>query len=178
MTPQEIDVVVRVAGATLLLAAAIVLSGQDARRDRLFFLPLALCLCGFLAGNTPDAALRLSGLAGHAAYVLSGFGAVFLWWFCLAVFDRTFRPEGLVLVAGLGWIAIAAADRGLFGKGTARAGGTACRGGLTCVGCSICSQNGSRLGLGAAGCCVQGSSAGVHRQASGAGKRQTGQTGI
>ena len=115
MTPQEIDVVVRVAGATLLLAAAIVLSGQDARRDRLFFLPLALCLCGFLAGNTPDAALRLSGLAGHAAYVLSGFGAVFLWWFCLAVFDRTFRPEGLVLVAGLGWIAIAAADRGLFG---------------------------------------------------------------
>lgn len=115
MTPEEIDVIVRVAGATLLLSAAIGLPGRDERRDRLFFLPLALCLCGFLAGNTPEAALRLSGLAGHAAYLLSGFGAVFLWWFCLAVFDRTFRPQGLVLTAGLGWIVIAAADRGLFG---------------------------------------------------------------
>lgn len=116
MTPGEIDVIVRVAGATLLLAAAIVLSGQDARRDRLFFLPLALCLCGFLAGNTPDASLRLSGVAGHMAYLLSGFGAVFLWWFCLSVFDRTFRPRGLVLGAGMAWIVIAAADRGLFGE--------------------------------------------------------------
>lgn len=116
MTPQEIDVIVRIAGATLLLAATIVLSMQNDRRDRLFFLPLALCLCGFLAGNTPDATLRLSGLAGHVGYVLSGFGAVFLWWFCLSVFDRAFRPRGLVLSAGLAWIVIAAADRGLFGE--------------------------------------------------------------
>ena len=76
MTPQEIDVIVRVAGATLLLAATVLLSGRDDRRNGLFFLPLALCLCGFLAGNTPDAALRLSGLAGYTAYLLSGFGAV------------------------------------------------------------------------------------------------------
>ena len=101
MTPQEVDVIVRVAGATLLLAATILLSGRDDRRNGLFFLPLALCLCGFLAGNTSDAALRLSGLAGQTAYLLSGFGAVFLWWFCLSVFDRTFRPRGLVLATGL-----------------------------------------------------------------------------
>ena len=122
MTPQEIDVIVRVAGATLLLAATILLSGRDDRRNGLFFLPLALCLCGFLAGNTPDAALRLSGLAGYTAYLLSGFGAVFLWWFCLSVFDRTFRPRGWVLAAGAGWMVVAAGDRGLFGDVLAQAG--------------------------------------------------------
>ena len=122
MTPQEVDVIVRVAGATLLLAATILLSGRDDRRNGLFFLPLSLCLCGFLAGNTPDAALRLSGLAGQTAYLLSGFGAVFLWWFCLSVFDRTFRPRGLVLATGLAWVAIAAADRGLFGDALGDAG--------------------------------------------------------
>jgi AraC-like DNA-binding protein len=122
MTPEEIDIIVRVAGATLLLSASVLLSGQDDRRNALFFVPLALCLCGFLAGNTPDAALRLSGMAGHAAYLLSGFGAVFLWWFCLSVFDRTFRPQGLVLIGGLAWIVIAAADRGLFGDVLAEAG--------------------------------------------------------
>ncbi len=122
MTPQEIDVIVRVAAATLLVAAAALLAGRDDRRIALFFLPLALCLCGFLAGNTPDASLRLSGVAGHVAYLLSGLGAVFLWWFCLAVFDRTFRPRGWVLAFGGLWIVIAAADRGLFGAALAEAG--------------------------------------------------------
>ncbi len=122
MTPHEADVIIRVAGATLLLAAAALLSGRGERRTSLLFLPLALCMCGFLAGNTPDAALRLSGIAGHIAYLLSGFGAVFLWWFCLSVFDPTFRPRGLVLAAGLGWMVVAAADRGLFGEALADAG--------------------------------------------------------
>lgn len=121
MTPQELDVIIRVAGATLLLAA-IPLLNREERRVRWFFAPLALCLCGFLSGNTPDAALRLSGTAGHLAYVLTGFSAAFLWWFCLAVFDRTFRPRGAVLAVGLGWIVIAAADRGLFGQALAQVG--------------------------------------------------------
>lgn len=119
MTPQETDVIVRVAGATLLLTAAALLSARADRRSGVFFLPLAVCLCGFLAGNTPDPSLRLIGLAGQAAHLLSGFAAVFLWWFCLSVFDRTFRPRGLVLAAGGAWILIAAADRGLFGKALA-----------------------------------------------------------
>jgi len=122
MTPQEIDVIVRVAGATLLLAAAALMPGRGDRRNSLFFLPLALCLCGFLAGNTPDSSVRLTGPAGQAAYLLSGFGAVFLWWFCLSVFDRTFRPRGVVLFAGGAWIMIAAADRGLFGDALRNAG--------------------------------------------------------
>lgn len=122
MTPEELDVVVRVAGATLLLTAAVLRFAQGDRRSGLFFLPLAVCLCGFLAGNTPDAALRLSGLPGRTAVVLSGFAAVFLWWFCLSVFDRTFRPRGLVLAVGAAWVAVAAADRGLFGEALADAG--------------------------------------------------------
>jgi AraC-like DNA-binding protein len=120
MTPQEIDVIVRVAGATLLMTGPIFWRGD--RRDRLFFLPLAICLSAFLAGNTPDAGLRLSGVAGQAAHLLTGFGAVFLWWFCLSVFDRAFRPRGAVLAVGAAWAVIAAADRGLFGDGLAEAG--------------------------------------------------------
>lgn len=122
MTPEEIDVIVRVAGATLLLTAAALLVVRGQRRRGLFFLPLAVCLCGFLAGNTPDASLRLSGLVGEASRLLSGFAAVFLWWFCLSVFDRTFRPRGPVLATGVAWIAIAAVDRGMFGETLAGAG--------------------------------------------------------
>ena len=114
MSPQELDVIVRVAGATLLLTSVPIIARGD-RRLALTSLPLALCLTSFLAGNTPDPALRLSGVAGHLAYVLTGYAAVFLWWFCLAVFDRSFRPRGLVLAIGLAWIVIASADRSLFG---------------------------------------------------------------
>jgi hypothetical protein len=116
MTPGEIDVIVRVAGATLLLTAAVILSARDDRRSGLFFVPLAICLCAFLAGNTPDPGLRLSGIVGETARMLTGFAAVFLWWFCLSVFDRSFRPRGLVLATGVAWVVIAAADRGLIGE--------------------------------------------------------------
>ena len=122
MTPGEIDVIVRVAGATLLLTAAALLVVRGERRRGLFFVPLAVCLCGFLAGNTPDAALRLGGVVGELSRLLSGFAAVFLWWCCLSVFDGTFRPRGPVLAIGTAWIAIAAVDRGLFGEALAGAG--------------------------------------------------------
>lgn len=122
MTPGEIDVIVRVAGATLLLTVSAFLWVRGDARGGKFFLPLAICLCGFLAGNTPEPALRLGGLAGDVARVVSGFAAVFLWWFCLSVFDRTFRPRGLVLATGILWLAIAAVDRGLLGEALAGKG--------------------------------------------------------
>lgn len=122
MSLSEIDIVVRVAGATLLIFAALSRLKGGNRADDRFFIPLALCLCGFLAGNTPDPSLRLSGAAGDAAIVLSGYAAVFLWWFCLAVFDRAFRPRGGVLIIGLAWIVVASADRGLFGPAAAQRG--------------------------------------------------------
>lgn len=119
MTPQAFDVIVRVAGATLLILAAVLATRRSDRGGASIFIALAVCLCGFLAGNTPDAALRLSGLSGQIARLLSGYAAVFLWWYCLTVFDRRFRPRGLVLATGIVWIVIASADRGLFGPALA-----------------------------------------------------------
>lgn len=122
MNPGEIDLIVRVAGATLLLTVSAFLWIRGDTRAGLYFMPLAVCLCGFLAGNTPDATLRLGGSVGDAARILSGFAAVFLWWFCLSVFDRTFRPRGLVLATGILWLGIAAVDRGLLGEALAGKG--------------------------------------------------------
>lgn len=114
MAVEEIDVIVRVAGATLLLWAAFGPGGARAGARR-FFIPLALCLAGFLAGNTPDPDLRLSGPVGRLAVILAGYAAVVLWWWCLAVFDRSFRPRGPVLGIGIAWVLIASVDRGLIG---------------------------------------------------------------
>jgi hypothetical protein len=116
MDVQQLDAAVRISGATLLLLLAFLLfRDPGSRRLAVTFAPLALGLSGFLAGNTPDPTLRLTGSVGAVAHLLSGYAAVFLWWFCLAYFDREFRPRGAVLGAGLLWFAIASADRGLFG---------------------------------------------------------------
>jgi AraC-like DNA-binding protein len=116
MDISQLDVIVRVAGATFLLLLAILLA-RDPRTRRVagYFAPMAVCLVGFLAGNTPEPALRLAGPLGTAGALIAGYAAAFLWWFCLASFDPTFRPRGGVLVAGLVWLVIASADRGLFG---------------------------------------------------------------
>jgi hypothetical protein len=121
MSPQQLDVIVRVAGATLLLLAIATSRGRMTG-GRAFFIPLAICLCGFLAGNSPDPRLQLGGPLGTVGVFLAGYAAVFLWWFCLAVFDAGFRPRGPVLWIGAGWILIASADRGLFGEQLAQAG--------------------------------------------------------
>lgn len=114
MAVTDLDVILRVAGATLLIWAAFGGGGRRTTARRLF-VPLAVCLVGFLAGNTPDPGLRLSGFLGRVCVILAGYAAVFLWWWCLAVFDRGFRPSGLVLAIGLAWVAVASADRGLLG---------------------------------------------------------------
>lgn len=114
MALHELDVIVRVAGATLLLWAALA-PGAPQAAARLYFIPLVLCLAGFLAGNSPDPDLRLSGAAGRIGVILAGYAAVALWWWCLAVFDHHFRPRGFVLGVGMAWIGIASADRGLLG---------------------------------------------------------------
>lgn len=122
MPIDQLDVIVRVAGATLLLLTAAMWGGRMAGAARWLFVPLAICLAGFLAGNTPISQLQLGGAAGRLAVILAGYAAAFLWWFCLAVFDTRFRPRGRVLAAGAAWIAIASADRGLFGERLAQAG--------------------------------------------------------
>jgi AraC-like DNA-binding protein len=116
MSAEQIDVVVRVAGVTVLLQLASVLL-RDAWRQRLvwFFLPLALCLCGFIAGNTSQPGVQLEGGIAALAHLLSGYTAIFLWWFCLSTFDREFRPRWPELAVGAAWFALASVDRGLLG---------------------------------------------------------------
>lgn len=123
MDASQLDVVIRAAAIAALLFLALML-GRDGkgRGPALLFLPLALCLSGFVAGNTPDAGLRLSGPAGDFAHLISGYGAVFIWWFCLACFDRGFRLGGWVLAAGLVWMLVASLDRGLLGSALADRG--------------------------------------------------------
>jgi AraC-like DNA-binding protein len=121
MPLHQLDVVVRVAGATLLI---VLVAGARRRGDgaRRFLVPLALCLCGWLAGDSPDPALRLAGPLAWPAVLLAGWAAVWLWWYGLAVFDSRFRPRGPVLALGVAWIVLAAADRRLFGEALAAAG--------------------------------------------------------
>jgi len=95
----------------LLLAWLLFRQRQKVGLPAFLFPPLAVCLAGFLIGNTPDASLRLSGAPGAIAHFASGWAVVFLWWFCLACFDRGFRPRGAVLAAGLAWLGLAAAAR-------------------------------------------------------------------
>jgi len=101
---QQLDITIRVAGLTLLLLLAVMLiRDQRGRRLAASFAPLALCLSGFLIDNTPDPSLRVHGFIA-AAHLASGYAVVFLWWFCLASFDPTFRPRGAVWPpASPGW---------------------------------------------------------------------------
>ncbi|WP_114951167.1 helix-turn-helix domain-containing protein [Sphingosinicella terrae] len=121
MSLGQADLAVRIGAITILLLLASLLFRQ--RRalgaPAWLFPPLALCLSGFLAGNTPEASLRPDGVAGAAANLASGFAVVFLWWFCLACFDTRFRLRGTVLAVGLLWAFMAAMDRGLFGSAAA-----------------------------------------------------------
>lgn len=121
MPLSQLDVIVRVAGATLLLVAVFTADSRLGPAKR-FFIPLAVCICGFLAGNSMDPALRLSGPLAAPAAILAGYAAVFLWWFCLAVFDSRFTPRGPVLAVGLLWLVVASIDRGVFSEAFADRG--------------------------------------------------------
>jgi AraC-like DNA-binding protein len=110
---QELDLMVRVgAGAALLLVATLLLRVRASTLIPWLFVLLALGLCGFLARNTGYPDLTLSGFPAMLAAALSGCAAVFIWWFCLAVFDDDFRMGPLALGIGGAWFVIAMTDRG------------------------------------------------------------------
>lgn len=131
-----LDVIARVAAATLWLLLAVRLLGA-APRERLvrWFVPLALGFAGFLAGNTPFVQTLLPGVAADLAGVLSGSAALFLWWFCLALFDDGFRFGPLqALVAALWW-PLMLLDRGWPGDAFA---GIGLSWGLVALGLGMC----------------------------------------
>lgn len=124
MNIGQLDIAVRAAaiGTILLLALLLLQARRRVGLPATLFAPLALCLAGFLIGNTPLTALVPAGPVGALAHIASGFTVVFLWWFCLSCFESSFRLRGGVLAVGLAWIAIAAADRGLLGTAFAGKG--------------------------------------------------------
>lgn len=111
----QLDAAIRLGGITIILLLAWLLFRQRRKVGvpAWLFAPMAICVSGFLIGNTPDHSLRLSGAPGAVAHFASGWTVVFLWWFCLACFDRQFGPRGGVLAVGLCWIALAGADRAI-----------------------------------------------------------------
>lgn len=122
MILSQLDVAIRAGAVVTLLLLAWLLVCDRRRGSALLFPPLALCVSGFVIGNTPISSLRPVGVTGAVAHTLSGFTVVFLWWFCLSCFDSRFRLKGGVLGVGLVWAGIAALDRGLFGDAFAGKG--------------------------------------------------------
>lgn len=124
MNMGQFDIAIRAGAVSTILLLAWLLLGR--RRQvglpATLFAPLALCLAGFVVGNSPIIALVPAGPVGVVAHMASGFTVIFLWWFCLSCFDRRFRLRGGVLGVGLVWAAIAAMDRGLFGEALAGKG--------------------------------------------------------
>lgn len=124
MNLGQLDAAIRAGAVSTILLVAWLLLGH--RREiglaAALFPPLALCLTGFVLGNTPIESLAPGGIVGTVAHTVSGFAVIFLWWFCLSCFDRRFVLKGGVLGVGIGWAAVAALDRGLFGQAFANKG--------------------------------------------------------
>lgn len=120
----QLDVAIRAGAAAtiLLLAFLLVLHRRTVGRPALLFVPLALCVAGFVCGNTPLEDLRPQGSMAVLINTGSGFLVIFLWWFCLSCFDPRSRFAGWVLAVSLVWAALAAADRGWFGSALAQLG--------------------------------------------------------
>lgn len=109
-----LDVILRVAAATLWLALAAGLAGTAWRaRGVRWCVALALALCGFLAGNTPDPALQLAGAGGRVAGLLSGSVAPLLWWFCRSLYDDDFRIGPRHALVAAVWWPVMLLDRGV-----------------------------------------------------------------
>ena len=106
----------------LLLAWLLLRQHRHVGLPAILFAPMALCVSGFVAGNTPMSSLIPAGSIGAVAHAASGFTVVLLWWFCLSCFDRQFGLRGGVLGVGFVWTFLAALDRGLFGQAFADKG--------------------------------------------------------
>ena len=124
MIIDHIDAAIRLGAVGIFVLLAWFLLNHRPRLGlpTLLFAPLAVCVAGFVIGNTPLSALRPMGLPGDVARVASGFTVIFLWWFALSCFDSRFRLRGGVLAVGLLWAILAAADRGLLGDALANVG--------------------------------------------------------
>lgn len=115
MTLDHLDILLRAGGPFLLLfIAAILLRDSRGELAARLFGPLALCLSAFIVTNS-DRPEIVAGRLETFANLLAGWTVPFLWWFCLAVFDRSFRVRGTIAWIGVAWIVLAAVNRGWLG---------------------------------------------------------------
>ena len=112
MTFDSFDLFVRIAGATLLLfVAAMLARARSHGAPGLLFLPLSIGLSAFLLNNS-DGPSVFAGSSEQLTNLLAGLTVPVLWWFCLALFDRDFRPRAAALGVGAVWALLAILDRG------------------------------------------------------------------
>ncbi|QDP19110.1 AraC family transcriptional regulator [Sphingomonas xanthus] len=116
MTAAIADLVLRVGGAVALLLAAL-LRWRHAPSDRAtwLFIPVAIGLSAFALNNSGGLAI-FTGRANALSNLLAGLTVPFLWWFCLTLFDRAYRPSLPVVATGASWFVLAFADRGFLGS--------------------------------------------------------------
>ncbi len=110
---MQLDIVIRAAGSTTLLLTALILIWSAPRSAvARWFVPFALGVAGFLGVNTAYDAADLGGPLWSIASFFSRMAALFLWLFCLALFDGRLRSPILALgVAGL-WLTLVVIDKG------------------------------------------------------------------
>lgn len=97
-----------------MFVAMLRLRGAPEERATLLFLPLAVGLAAFVLNNS----VGISPFTGRTlalSNLLAGLTVPFMWGFCLALFDRGFRPSALILAVGMLWIVLALATRGYLG---------------------------------------------------------------
>lgn len=110
---HQLDVALRATGAGMLLLIGLVLLCSAPRRaTTLWFIPFALGISGFLAVNAIGPAAELPDPVWSIASLFSRLATVFVWWFCLALFDGDFRPRAVELSGGGVWLALVVIDKG------------------------------------------------------------------
>src|SRR5688500_17948564 len=101
---MPLDIALRSVGAGLLVLTAAVLAGSAPREPVVrWFVPFALGFAGFLGVNTAFDAAELPAPWWSIASFLSRMAALFLWLFCLSLFDGRLRAPRVALAVGLAW---------------------------------------------------------------------------
>lgn len=107
------DIALRAAGASLmLLTAGVLVLGAPRSAIVRSFLAFALGIAGFLGVNTAFDAAELPEALWAVASFCSRMAAVFLWMFCLVLFDGRLRAPRLAVAVVATWLALVVIDRG------------------------------------------------------------------
>ena len=110
---MPLDIALRSAGACLLLLTAAVLACTAPRSSvTRWFAPFALGFAGFLGVNTAFDAAELPDPWWSVASFLSRMAALFLWLFCLSLFDGRVRAPRVALAVALAWSLLVVLDKG------------------------------------------------------------------